>query len=277
MINRSLVSLMSSMYMMSSFGPITDPWETLQVSATETDLRLELWKSACVRCDKTGTSRVQGSRCRIVRWVLQQYAVINGVECCAEIHQHQGRNKAGVRGTHDVIVNDCERRLSRVVLPVRWLACWKQTILVHTDVHPVHYQVLNCFGDQAQVRDWFVWLDIKWVERRFVILVRTTACLCESGNKPCVKDAFAMDVIIGASTSHSSLTNHVGIGSCSHCLFSVFVRIWVTSLAVKLLKLTGGTSVCSIVGTGAVAVVALMISTFPVKHDLKSSAVWVMD
>ena len=49
---------------------------------------------------------------------LQQYGVINGVECCTEIQQHQGRDKASVSGTHDVIVNDCDRRLSGVVLPV---------------------------------------------------------------------------------------------------------------------------------------------------------------
>ena len=70
---------------------------------------------------------------------LQQYGVINGVECCAEIQQHQGRHKAGVSGTYDVVVNDCDGRLSRVV---------------HMDVHPVHDQALNCFGDQAQIRDW---------------------------------------------------------------------------------------------------------------------------
>ena len=49
---------------------------------------------------------------------LLQYAVINGVECCSEIQQHQGRHKAGVSETHHVIVNDCDRRLSGVVLPV---------------------------------------------------------------------------------------------------------------------------------------------------------------
>ena len=49
---------------------------------------------------------------------LQQYGVINGVEYCAEIQQHQGRHKAGVSGTHNVVVNDCDPRLSRVVLPV---------------------------------------------------------------------------------------------------------------------------------------------------------------
>ena len=47
-----------------------------------------------------------------------------------------------------------------------------------------------------------------------------TECLCKSGNKPCVKDTFAMDVIIGTGTSHSSLTSYVGIGSSSHYLFS---------------------------------------------------------
>ena len=50
---------------------------------------------------------------------LQQYAVINGVEYCAEIQQHQGRHKAGVSDTPDVVVNDCDRRLSRVELPIR--------------------------------------------------------------------------------------------------------------------------------------------------------------
>ena len=50
---------------------------------------------------------------------LQQYALTNGVECCADIQQHHGRHKAGVSSTHDIVVNYCDRRLSRVVLPVR--------------------------------------------------------------------------------------------------------------------------------------------------------------
>ena len=91
----------------------------------------------------------------------------------------------------------------------------------------------------------------------------------------CVKDAFATDFIIGACTSHRSLASHVGIGSSSHCLFSVFLRIWDTSSTVTLLKLTnGGTCRCSIVGARAVVVVARMVSTFPVKKALKSSSVW---
>ena len=49
---------------------------------------------------------------------LQQYAVINCVKCCTKIQQHQGRHKAGVSGTHDIVVNDSDRRLSGVVLPV---------------------------------------------------------------------------------------------------------------------------------------------------------------
>ena len=49
---------------------------------------------------------------------VDQYAVINGVECCAKMQQHQARYKAGVSGTHDVIDNDCDRRLSGVVLSV---------------------------------------------------------------------------------------------------------------------------------------------------------------
>ena len=48
----------------------------------------------------------------------ERYAVINGVECCAEIQKHKGRHKASISGTHDVIVNDRDRRLSGVVLPV---------------------------------------------------------------------------------------------------------------------------------------------------------------
>ena len=67
----------------------------------------------------------------------------------------------------------------------------------------------------------------------FLILGRTTACLCESGNKPCVKEAYAMDVMIGASTSHSSLTSHVGIES----KFTLFVRRFLQYLRYLLYSL----------------------------------------
>ena len=57
-----------------------------------------------------------------------------------------------------------------------------------------------------------------------MILGRTSACLCESANMPCVKDAFAMDVMIGARTSHSFLTCHVGIGSKCTLLVRRFLQ-----------------------------------------------------
>ena len=44
MINRSIVSLMSSEYMMNSFGPVTEPCGTLQVSATGAELLLGVVK-----------------------------------------------------------------------------------------------------------------------------------------------------------------------------------------------------------------------------------------
>ena len=83
----------------------------------------------------------------------------------------------------------------------------------------------------------------------------TIDCLLgESGNHPCVKAAFVMDVIIGLSTSNSSFSNHLGIRSSSHCFFGVFLRICDTSFMVTFLKLTTeGTGLCSIVGAGAIA------------------------
>ena len=77
---------------------------------------------------------------------------------------------------------------------------------------------------------------------------------------------------------HRSLASHIGIGSSSHCLFGIFLRIWDSSSTVTLLKLvSGGTCWCSIVGARAVTVVAWMVSNFPVKNALKSSAKWVMN
>ena len=94
------------------------------------------------------------------------------------------------------------------------------------DVHPVHCQALK-YVLETKLRLEIGLYDLMLIGSRegFLILERTTACLCESGNKSCVKDAFAMNVIIDASTSHSSLTSYVGIGSSSHSLFGVFLRI----------------------------------------------------
>ena len=61
-------------------------------------------------------------------------------------------------------------------------------------------------------------------------------CLCVSEKRPCVNDALAMVVMTGASASHNSLTNHVGIRSSLHCLFGVSCIIRDTSSTVMLVK-----------------------------------------
>ena len=79
--------------------------------------------SSCERLRASGVIRTEPVKFKVLDTesfgeYLQRYAVINGIQCYAEIQQHQGRHEAGVSGTHDFIVNDCDRRLSRVVLPV---------------------------------------------------------------------------------------------------------------------------------------------------------------
>ena len=44
--------------------------------------------------------------------------MVDGDERCAQIQQHHTRHKSGVSGTHDVVMNDCNGRLSEMVLPV---------------------------------------------------------------------------------------------------------------------------------------------------------------
>ena len=50
----------------------------------------------------------------------------------------------------------------------------------------------------------------------FLSLGQTIAHLCESGKRTCANDLIDMSVMIGANTSLSFLTNHVGIGSSSN-------------------------------------------------------------
>ena len=118
MINRSIVSMMSSVYMMNSFGPIT----LRNATGKRYWSRATAW--SCESLRSSSVIRTEPVKFKVLDTesfgeYLQQYGVINGVECCAEIQQHQGRQQAGVSGTHDVVVNNCDRSLSRVVLPVR--------------------------------------------------------------------------------------------------------------------------------------------------------------
>ena len=46
---------------------------------------------------------------------VQQYAMVDDVKCCAHIQQHQSRHKTGVSGMHDIVMNDCNGLLSRMV------------------------------------------------------------------------------------------------------------------------------------------------------------------
>ena len=81
-----------------------------------------------------------------------------------------------------------------------------------------------------------------------------------------MNDAVAMAVMTGVSASRNSLTNHVDIGSKSHCLLRVSRIIRDTFLTVVLVKPgNGGAFRRLMVGGGRVAVATRIASTLLVK------------
>ena len=103
---------------------------------------------------------------------------------------------------HDVVVNDCDRRLSRVVLP--YADCragnrpyWYAWTFIWFTIN--HSTVLET---KLRLEIGLYDLMSTGLKEGSLILGRMTICLCESRNKTYVKDAFAKDMLIGASTSH---------------------------------------------------------------------------
>ena len=97
----------------------------------------------------------------------------------------------------------------------------------------------------------------------FLSLEQTIAHLCESWKRTCANDFIDMSVMIGANTSLSFLTNNVGIGSSSHCLFGDSRMIRNTSSTETPTKPgNDGTSRCMIIGGGADAVAVIVIVLF---------------
>ena len=89
-----------------------------------------------------------------------------------------------------------------------------------------------------------------WSKVGFLSRGQTIACLCEYEKPPCVNDALPMAVLIGANTSHTSLTDHVGTGRIrTDCGVSCMIRD-ASSTVVLPKPVNDGTSLQLMVGGG---------------------------
>ena len=110
----------------------------------------------------------------------------------------------------------------------------------------------------------------------FLIRGRTKACLCQSGkNFPSANDILIISVITGhniqvAEFFHQPCRHRVQVALLARCFLKSLARLSTSVSPSK--RHSGGTDIDRIAGGGALAVVARMVSTFPVQWVAKSSA-----
>jgi len=151
---------------------------------------------------------------------VQKYSVIHSIKSSTKVQKDQSTDVTIIYCTSNVIVDDCYCSLSRVVWPVGRLELWQQTMI--WDILLKRWIAIRStsFGTNSVLDIGCQDFISNGSRFSFLRIGFTIAIFPPSGKVPSAKDRFTTRVITGAKMSQHCLTNQVGAGSSSHCLFA---------------------------------------------------------